>query len=333
MLGRVLALLLLLPPVAWPCTGTDGYSTEVCADNPTRYYRMDATSGTTETDIGSNARNATYTGGFTLNQTGALTGSGSTSPSVAFASASNGRMVRIHDGISGLGDCNPRLGSGQGWTLEAWVNPTSIPGAGIIASCTGPAPITSANAYMYAYYTSGVVELSMWNTSGGGTGVTVLSYGAGPSTSVWTHYVLTTVADSSSHISSAVLYKNGVQVQTGSYTAVALKDANASNAIDWTSGELVDGTNFPINGRVDELAVYQTALSSARALAHYNAGIAAASINFGRRIFQSRRDDAFEALKRQVGFALPMRGYPFREQWQAILYAKIQQWAGSVPME
>lgn len=59
------------------------YSSAVLALSPTHYWRMNATSGTTETDLGSLGFNLTYNGGFTLGGP-SLIGSDSAAKSVAF---------------------------------------------------------------------------------------------------------------------------------------------------------------------------------------------------------------------------------------------------------
>jgi hypothetical protein len=67
---RLALLVLLLPRLVWATCNTDSYSTAVCNMSPIRYFRMDAPSGTSETDLGSSATNGTYHNGFTLGATG-----------------------------------------------------------------------------------------------------------------------------------------------------------------------------------------------------------------------------------------------------------------------
>lgn len=60
------------------------YASTILADNPTAYYRLDETSGTTAHDATSNHYDAALSGGFTLSQPGAL--SSDTDTAIAFTS-------------------------------------------------------------------------------------------------------------------------------------------------------------------------------------------------------------------------------------------------------
>jgi RHS repeat-associated protein len=90
---------------------TTNYLGAVLESQPANYWRLDETTGTTATDRIA-GKNGTYTGGVTLNQTGALTASGDADPSISL------------NGTTGWITTPVTLTTAQlsHITLEAWVN-------------------------------------------------------------------------------------------------------------------------------------------------------------------------------------------------------------------
>jgi len=100
------------------------YTSVILADSPIRYYRLGESSGTTATDLGSQAINGTYTGGFTLAQTGLIV-----NEAAAKSVTLNGASGYVSALTTGLPTGH------QAWSLEAWINMASVPGSGIHVIC------------------------------------------------------------------------------------------------------------------------------------------------------------------------------------------------------
>ena len=86
-------------------------------------------------------------------------------------------------------------------------------------------------------------------------------------TSQWVHVVAVMLADK-----TAKFYINGVSsapvtTQTGSI------NPNTDDVGDLWIGGRDDGTPYPFNGQLDEVAIYNRELTAAEALLHYQAGV------------------------------------------------------------
>ncbi len=230
-------------------TGSVGYAQQVTADGPANYWRLGETSGTTATDqIASN--NASYQGGFTLNQTGALTGSGDTNPAVAL------------NGSTGYAQAGSAVSFGSGnFTVEAWVK----------TSTTGTDKMVVYNAQGSACSSSNGVWLRIdsankaaFRAEGPG-GHAVFSSSASVTDGQWHQLVGTRSGD------TFTLYVDGAQA--------AQQTAAGLGSVD-VSGQVTNiGSAFPCNtfygyqyfsGTVDEVALYKSALTAAQVLDHYN---------------------------------------------------------------
>jgi predicted ribosomally synthesized peptide with SipW-like signal peptide len=100
-----------------PASGGAGsyYANAVLADNPVGFWRLNETSGTTATDLGSGAHNGTYNGGFTLGAPGPLQDP-QTSPALNGANDGSGGRVEAGD-IYGFTGNAP-------FSVELWVRRT-----------------------------------------------------------------------------------------------------------------------------------------------------------------------------------------------------------------
>lgn len=214
------------------------YPDVIALDSPLAYWRFNETSGTAAADSSGNARNGTYAGGAYLNEPGLVTGS----PSVAFDGA-DGRMTVAHGSWLDLTTAI---------TVEAWVRFHSTP--------------DNLDALFAREYTSDQIPYFLdidsgkfrWGHYNMGTGPAL----SGTTTiAALTTYHVVGVKDATHYR----LYVNGVE------------EANVADAsaLPVNSGSL--GFAFlPGIGRytlcfIDEAAIYGTALSAARILAHYNA--------------------------------------------------------------
>ena len=133
------------------------YSSAVLALAPTSYYRMNATSGTTETDLGSAANNLTYTGsGYTLGGPG-LVPSDPSSGSVAFSGAAN--TAACSASISGS-----LLGASATYGIICWISTSNSNQESSIAcwntavayqeNAPGTGPGDTLNFSLYSVYTT-----------------------------------------------------------------------------------------------------------------------------------------------------------------------------------
>jgi titin len=214
---------------------TATFKANVLADNPVGYWRLDETSGTRAADtMGKNP--GTYTGGYTLAQTGAIPSDADTAVlfdgTTGYVSAANSTSLTLTDGPL---------------TLEAWVkrgasNHTDV----IIHKGTG--------AYQLRFNASNRLTLAKANTAD------IASSTAAITDTNWHHCVAT------KNGSSVHLYLDGVDV-TGTVTNQTLVNATGSTL------RLGTDSNTWLKGTLDEVAIYTVVLSPQRVRAHYAAGL------------------------------------------------------------
>ncbi|TMK63139.1 MAG: hypothetical protein E6G53_12105 [Actinobacteria bacterium] len=199
------------------------------------YWRLGESSGTSACDsYGANA--GTYQGGSTLGAVGAIAGDPDTAVTL---DGSSGTVSVPHSASLDVGD---------DFTVEAWVKRNSFgaPSYQAIAS-------QGANAWLLAFNSSNRLVLRQATV-----GDLVYSTTAVTDTS-W-HYVAATKNGSAVH-----LYIDGNDV-TGSVTNRTM----ANNTLPLSIGQSSGGSFF--NGTVDEVALYDTALSAATVKAHSDKG-------------------------------------------------------------
>ena len=211
------------------------YRARIMADAPISYWRLDETSGTTAAD--QMARNSgTYAGGYTLNAAGGLGHDSDT------AAHFNGTDARV--GVAASASLSPSARV----SVEAWVKPVAI---------TGNKCIVTRGWTFYLCFFSSYTWFGVRNASGVDAHVTVASAAAG----VWRHLVGTYDG------TTIVLYRNGVNIG----------QVAQSGAIDTTSAAVeigTDGTHvYWSDGDIDEVAIYDTALTAAQVTSHYNRGL------------------------------------------------------------
>jgi Concanavalin A-like lectin/glucanases superfamily len=220
------------------------YSDAVLADNPVSFWRLDETSGTSAGDSKS-GRNGTYTNGVTLAQTGALPDS-------------------INNKAAGFDGTDDYVNvpyaaafNGATFTVEGWARLTG----GVANYPTIAGSYYEAGSDLRGYWLGVGNNNRWWLQLSNGSGYTNIM-GPAPTPNTWTHVVGTydgTVGR---------LYVNGTLVASasGGYVvnpstpfAIGAYQANGS----W------DGF-FP--GQLDEVAVYNTALTATQIRTHYNTG-------------------------------------------------------------
>lgn len=227
-----------------PAVPADSYGARVYNDSPDLYWRLNETSGTVAADSSVSVNNGTYSGGVTKNQTGAI--AGTTNKAAAF------------DGVNGLVASSTLLSNPSVYSLELWFNSTTTRGGKLIgfgSANTG----TSGNYDRHVYLQDdGKLVFGVWT----GFANTITTPGA-YTDGVWHHVVAT-----QSSTSGMALYVDGALVGTNGQTSSQAYDGYWRVGGDTTWGS----TSAFVNARIDEVAVYSTAISANTVAAHYSLG-------------------------------------------------------------
>jgi len=225
--------------VATSVDATDAYSTSIInTASLLDYWPLDERGGTAAEDKkGSN--DGTYTGGVALGVAGAI---------------DEARTAASFDGASGnVGFAGCDLTTGD-WTIEAWVNPASSADGykSIVAGATGSYGLiltgSSGNLYLAARIT-GVANA-------GSANVTI-------PTNTWTHVGATFSAAGG----TVTYYVNGAAAGTGSFGSYTPTGGAKTNTI----ASSASGSGF-FPGSIDEVALYNAALSGGTMSSHFAAG-------------------------------------------------------------
>lgn len=216
----------------------NSYATEVLADSPLAFWKLDETSGTTMADSSGNARDGTYVNTPTLGATG-LIGDGGTA--VTF----NGTDEY---GEVGFGSWMP-AGNTQSFTLEAFCKTTSSASQTLIARADSATPyrlgISGGRAFMQVA-TGGGAASTLFGTS------TTLNNGS-------VHHIVGTWDGTTTRLYVDGVFdtstaKNGVLNSTSSALRIGQRNAD----LFWA-------------GTIDVVAFYATPLVGTRIAAHYAA--------------------------------------------------------------
>ena len=239
------------------------YAAAVTPDNPVHWWRLGETSGTV-IDSGSGADDGTTTGTVTRDVTGLITSAAGDDGAVSFAASAY---------VSGALDA----GLPNVFTLEAWVtmppsgatfitffSTKAAVGGGIsigVARSASAGSNHNVKAYIYdgALYDHVLASVD-----------SVVAAGGGPYHIVWTRAGTTTASNK--------VYVNGVDATGTNPTAQAIVQVDTTFYIGG-----FEGATETWIGTVDEVAIYSTALSAARVLAHYQAGGHAHQAAVGQR--------------------------------------------------
>lgn len=214
----------------------DSYGQEVAADRPVLWYRFDDAVGATTVADAAGTHHGTISGNgvAALGQPG-VAGNGMT--------LGGARWLDVGDAFSFAGKSS--------FTLEAWVKTSGSDGDQRLfykRDDGGPGG--------YVVYLAGDETPHFECTAG----VSSWSEKAIPIDTFVHIAVVVTWRDGTAH---AWLYKNGAQAEKGGF--------ETTNAVPTTTVPLVIGDG--VKGTIDEVALYDTALSEARILRHYLAGI------------------------------------------------------------
>jgi hypothetical protein len=224
------------------------YLDVVLADAPVRYYRMDEASGTTLHDAMGSGNNATTHASPTLGATGLLTGDSDTA--VTFASASSQYASMPTTGL-------PSGAMTGGATLECLIKYVSQPASGDNVMVHFGTPGSAGEDFNIAIDgTTKKPWVSIWGTN---------SLGSGALSNATTYHVVGTYDGAQMR-----LYVNGSLVAGPTTVSANIVLATASIAYGDTASTYTSAT-------MDEVAIYNYALSSARVTAHYTAATNAPS--------------------------------------------------------
>ena len=223
--------------------GTTTYRDSVLADAPAAYWRLGEASGTTAADASGNGRTGSYLNTPTLGVAGALAGDSNS------AVAYNGTNEYVQ--VPYVAALNP-----TSFTVEGWAYVTG--GQGTFRSLITSRDFAAGNSRGYILYAGNDDNWQFWS----GNGAWEVLDGPPVTLNQWTHLVATYDG------ASMRLYVNGVLA--ASQAAGHLP--NAQRPLRIASGNTDGAANYFLPGRVDEVAVYASALSAARVQAHYVAG-------------------------------------------------------------
>jgi RHS repeat-associated protein len=239
-------------PVAAPnCTtyayaGGSLYRSRVLDADPFGYWRLGEASGSSGTDLGSGAGDLTYQG-VTLGQQGALTGTTDTA-----ATFQAGSIVRLPSNTI------PHLGDQL--SVEAWFK-TSQSGV-LVAAGTQQSGNLARGAMLYVG-TDGKLRGALDAVMAPITSTGTVNDGQ------WHHAVLTVAGE------DQALYLDGQQVGTTTGTVTAWRTyATIGNGVTDAakSPAVPSGVQaFPLQGQMDEVALYGKPLTPAEVQSHYAA--------------------------------------------------------------
>lgn len=211
------------------------YRNLVLGDGAVVYYEFDETSGTTAVDSVAGS-NGTYTGAVNLGVTG--------NPGLGTAADLVGGYIEV-----------PNAGSFATSSIETWIQVDNL--AGGCCTSVASAGTWTTNALHWNLKSDFAFEHAV--NSQGNVNTAAGSLVADGST--WYHLVVTQDAGVTNW------YVNGVLTPDNGDHAGPIDYGNTNFQIGaWNGDRLLDG-------RIDEFAIYDTALTDAQVLAHYNAGV------------------------------------------------------------
>jgi RHS repeat-associated protein len=216
------------------------YQQLVLGDAPLGYWPLDETSGTSAADASGNSNNGTYSGTYTLAQSGALAGTG------------GGSAVSFSGGTVSGSVPNLNLAAGAYNTVELWLNWNGTDGV-------MPFGFAGGGNYYDLIFSGG--------NFGFNTGCSDVYGVTAPSANAW-HHVVAQFYNGDPR-NGAKLSIDGVQqslaLKTGTPCSRTVTSAFDISGWPYTTG-------YRMGGKVDEVAVYGDAVSSAAIKAHYEEG-------------------------------------------------------------
>lgn len=217
------------------------YESEVLADFPAGFWKMEDTSGTTMRDSSGNSRDGTYYNGPTLD---ALRLYSNLTRSVQYHAGSNQYALVSYSSWMNTSDI----------TCEALVHLTSVSTANLLDRDNG-----SSRSMQFRVY-GGKLQFIWWTLGGSG------AYTATGSTTLVTNVSYHLAATYDSATGTAKVYVDGVLDGTASSGALPLQSGSAPLNVARSGWG-----GFNVNGRGSHFAYYPSALSASRIAAHFAA--------------------------------------------------------------
>ena len=234
------------------------YRDVVMSLNPVGYWRLGEATGTTAVDLGSGGNNGTYTNGPTLAQAGGL--SADEDKSVSFDGTSKYVESQNVTGISG------NLTS----SISMWLKLNSTATA-YCAAMLGNGGLALGGFGIYVNVNgAGSIGIEFFGNNGMRTSSGILSAGT------WYHIVATKTSGAVN--TSTNLYVNGV---SQSFSVTSSNTPNVANSyfnIGRYGGGGSGGNYF--DGVIDEVSLFNTALTSAQIASLYQAGTTGKKMDF-----------------------------------------------------
>ncbi|WP_445474203.1 disaggregatase related repeat-containing protein [Methanococcoides methylutens] len=219
-------------------TSDQTFITSDPALSPVAYWKFDENTGTIAADSSGN------------NNDGTINGATWTQGVVGDAALS---FDGVDDYVDAGNGANLNIPGNQ-ITMEAWVYPTSLSESYIISKHPGDTVTSGYNLL--------ITQNKFYFRLGDGTTRYQLVLPHGMSTNTWYH--VAAVYDGT----SMKIYRNGTEL-SGSTPFSGNIGANSYNV---TIGKSVSGTSYSWNGDIDDVKIYDRALSGEEILSHYNAG-------------------------------------------------------------
>jgi subtilase family serine protease len=221
------------------------YSSTILSDSPLAYWRLGELSGTSAADATANANTATYGGTFVPGHAGAIAGDNN---AALKAGATGYATVVTPTNLDFAGNLS----------LECWANfgDTSTS----LQYFLEKKRADNSQTQYYFLWLSGSLY-SGWNTGSGANKDHSVAWT--PTVATWYHLAAT--ADGS----NVKFFVNGAQ--QGSSQAQLAAPTTSGGGLIRLAASL--GATNPFTGIIDEIAVYNAALTPAQIARHYNAGI------------------------------------------------------------
>jgi RHS repeat-associated protein len=237
------------PTAAPNCTAftyTDGslYRSSVLDSDPIGYWRLGEASGTRAADLGWAAGAATYSGA-TLNQPGALSGTGD----AAISLAGGQRVTLPAHALARVEDAG---------SFETWFKTTK---AGAILAVGNAADDKSAMVYVG---TDGKLRGQLRRTGSGGTaGIAPITSAATVNDGQWHHVAMTTAGDTQRMYLDGQVAGTLAQATAKGWPAEAELGFRQVKGGEWpaTPGAAGEVKSFGFEGQIDEVAVYAKPLT------------------------------------------------------------------------
>jgi len=221
------------------------YSSAVLADAPAGYWRLGEPSGTVVTDTSGAGRSGAFVGNPTLGVPGAL--SSDTNTAVGFNGTTQYGQVPYAAALNA-----PQF------SVEAWAYVTG--GQGTFRSVVTSRDSSASTTRGYVLYAAADGSWQFW-IGAGGAGQWQQVFGPAVALNTWTHLVGTYDG------TTAQLYVNGTLVAATQATL----SANTVRPLRFAAGATEGNASFHFPGRVDEVAVYGSALQPSRVQSHFAA--------------------------------------------------------------